>query len=253
MIRSLAFVSLITLAASSARGEDLVSGISQDQIQITSNYAGTDIVVFGAIESPEAGEGAGKRDVVVVVRGPPADFSVRRKVWVAGIWINRDEIVLRGLPGYYYIASTRHLSKIAQFDTLDRYQLGPDNLQPKSASTRSPKKAEPFRLAAIRSRLQASLYGTAPQGVEFLSYALFRVRVPVPASVPRGQYTVEVYLFRDGNVVSAQTTPLYIEQIGLERRLFNLAHDWPFEYGFATVVMAGLLGWGSSFLFRRSA
>ena len=33
--------------------EDLVSGVSQDLIQITSNYTGSDIVVFGDVERQE--------------------------------------------------------------------------------------------------------------------------------------------------------------------------------------------------------
>jgi uncharacterized protein (TIGR02186 family) len=75
--------------------------------------------------------------------------------------------------------------------------------------------------------------------------------VPVPADVPRGQYNVQVYLFRDGNVVSAQSTPLYVDQTGLERRLFNFAHQEPFAYGVSTVLMAAALGWLSSLVFRR--
>ena len=249
LLASLTFCAL----ASAASAEDLVSGLSQDQIQITSNYAGTDIVVFGAIESADTSETEASRDVVVVVRGPDADFAVRRKVWVAGIWINRDKITLYGMPAYYYVASKRPLSKIASPDTLAQYQIGVANLRPKGESTRSRRKGEPFRLAAIRLREQQKLYAEAPAGVEFLGYSLFRVRVPVPASVATGEYSVQVYLFRDGNVVSAQTTPLFVDQIGLERRLFRFAHGRPFGYGLATVAMAMLLGWGSSFLFRRQA
>ena len=44
------FLIALLLVAAPATAEDLVSGISQDTIQITSNYTGTDIVVFGAIE-----------------------------------------------------------------------------------------------------------------------------------------------------------------------------------------------------------
>ncbi|HEX3653813.1 MAG TPA: TIGR02186 family protein [Rhizomicrobium sp.] len=243
----------LCLVATGACAEDLVSGLSQDQIQITSNYAGTDIVVFGAIESPETSQAEAPRDVVVVVRGPDADFAVRRKARVAGIWINRDKISLYGMPAYYYVASTRPLAKIAADSTLSQYQIGVSNLRPKGESTRSPRKGEPFRLAAIRLRERQKLYTDAPAGVEFLGYSLFRVRVPVPASVATGEYAVQVYLFRDGNVVSAQTTPLFVDQIGLERRLFRFAHGRPFWYGLATVAMAILLGWGSSFLFRRQA
>src|SRR6185437_8847507 len=149
--------------------EDLVSGITQDQIQITSNYAGTDIVVFGAIESPDTSVSSGTRDVVVVVRGPDTDFAVRRKVRIAGIWINRDKITLYRMPAYYYVASTRPLSKISAADTLARYQLGFTHLMPKRESTRSRNKGEPFRLAAIRMRERQKLYSEASGAVEFLS------------------------------------------------------------------------------------
>ena len=90
-----------------------------------------------------------------------------------------------------------------------------------------------------------------------LGAALVSVKVTVllptvPANVPRGQYNVQVYLFRNGTVESAQSTPLYVDQTGLERRLFNFAHQSPWTYGISTVAMAALLGWLSSLIFRRS-
>ena len=112
---------------------------------------------------------------------------------------------------------------------------------------------EPFRQAAIRYHLRRGLYAENPGSIDFLSESLFRTRVPVPAGVTRGQYNVEVYLFRGGDVVSAQSTPLFVDATGLERRLFNLAHNAPFFYGLACVFMAMLLGWISSVLFRRPA
>ena len=81
---------------------------------------------------------------------------------------------------------------------------------------------------------------------------MFRARIPVPATVPRGPYKVDVYLFRDGTVISAQSTPMFIEQTGLERRLYNFAHEQPLSYGLSTVLMATLLGWLSSVVFRRN-
>src|SRR6202012_1605017 len=110
-----------------------------------------------------------------------------------------------------------------------------------------------FRQAALRHLKQDHLYSEVPGGVEFLSDTLFRAHVPVPAGVTRGQYAVEVFLLRNGEVESAQSTPLYIDQTGLERRLYNWAHDQPFGYGLAAVVVALIMGWISSVLFRRPA
>jgi hypothetical protein len=42
-----------------------------------------------------------------------------------------------------------------------------------------------------------------------------------------------------------------VDQIGLERNLFNFAHNEPLAYGLAAVLMAMLLGYISSLIFRQ--
>jgi uncharacterized protein (TIGR02186 family) len=231
-----------------AQAEDLVSGISQDLIQITSNYTGTQIVVFGAIERAASAQG---RDIVVLVRGPDEPMTVRRRDRVAGVWVNRDAAHFEGLPAYYYLASTQPVSRIAAPGTLARYEIGLGQLRPSAIGSHHD--PEPFRQAVIRHLRQSGLYAESPGSIDFYSETLFSTRVPVPAGVARGQYNVEVYLFRGGQMISAQSTPLFVDASGLERRLSNAAHDAPFIYGVACVLMAMLLGWISSVLFQRQA
>ncbi|HKQ10585.1 MAG TPA: TIGR02186 family protein [Rhizomicrobium sp.] len=241
----LAFLAMPVLA-SAAQAEDLVSGVSQDTIQITSNYTGTDIVVFGAIERPQSAQG---RNIVVVVRGPDQAMTVRRRNRIAGVWINSDAARFEGMPAYYYLASTEPVARIAPPDALSRYGIGLQALKPSAIGSHHD--PEPFRQAAIRHLRRTGLYVESPGSIDFLSETLFRTKVPVPAGATRGQYNVEVYLFRDGDVVSAQSTPFFVDATGLERRLFNMAHNAPLAYGLACVAMAMLLGWISAVLFRR--
>ena len=238
---------LALLAAPASATESIVSGLSQDTIDITSSYTGTDIVVFGDIEHPED---TGPRDVVVVVRGPDATMTVRKKDRIFGIFLNRDQARLDGMPSYYFLASTRPVDGLAPSYTLQRYSVGLANITP--TKTYSHHDPQPFREALVRHKTRDGLYGESASGVVFLGPTLFRAQIPVPASVPRGTYTVDVYLFRDGTVLSAQSTPLYIDQTGLERRLYNFAHGSPLSYGLSTVLMAMLLGWLSSVVFRRA-
>jgi uncharacterized protein (TIGR02186 family) len=177
-------------------------------------------------------------------------MTVRRRDRIAGVWVNRDAAKFGGLPAFYYLASTRPLAQIAAPDVLARHDIGITNLTP--GSVYSHHNPAPFRRAALRHLRQDKLYTEAPGSIDFLSENLFRTHVPVPADVARGQYNVSVFLFRDGNVVSAQSTPLFIDQTGLERRLFNFAHGNPFGYGLAALFMALTLGWLSSLLFRRA-
>ena len=254
MIRAGLAVLFLCTAATAASAQGLVAGISQDQIQITSNYAGSDVVVFGDVQQSNTGEESppqGKPDVIVVVRGQNADMAVRRKARVAGIWVNSNKITLNQIPAYYFVASTRPLAQIASQQTLKLYQIGAANVEPQSASTRNVAKAEPYRLALIAQLRRAHLYAEAPNAVEFLGSTLFRAHVPVPAGAPRGQYTVEVYVVRNGQVMDVQSTPFFVDQIGLERDLHHFAFHWPIIYGFTTVLMALMLGWLSSLVFRQ--
>jgi len=251
MKKALAAAALVLLAAPPAQAaENLVSGVSQDTIQITSNYTGSDIVVFGAIEGqPDAAQRAEPKDVVVVVRGPDTDIVVRRRDRIGGIWINHDSASLNGMPGFYYLASTRPLHQIAEAPVLARYDIGVQNLEPDSVHSHH--NYEPFRQAAIRYLERENLYTEVSSGVVWNSDTLFHVHVPVPAAVARGSYNVEVFLLRGGDIESAQSTPLFIDQTGLERRLYAYAHDSPLFYGLLAVSFSLLMGWLSSILFRR--
>lgn len=234
-----------------ARADDLVSGLSTDLIQITSNFTGTDIVLFGAIEPSEDAGPAKDQDLVIVIRGPQLDMTVRRKKRILGIWVNREQVELVGLPGYYFLASTRPLDDIASLATVQRFHLGTANLEATTRGNINPDEAAAFRAAAIRDRKREHLYWESPTGIEFLSRTLFRARIPVPASVPPGEYRAEVYLFQNGTIVSAQSSPLFIDKSGFERRVYNYAYQASFAYGFAAVLMAFAFGWAGYLVFRQ--
>jgi len=246
-----ALLSCLLLTASPAASDDLVSGLSTDLIQITSNFTGADIVLFGAIEPAEDSGPARDQDLVIVIRGPDLEMTVRRKERILGIWVNREQIDFTGLPGYYFLASTRPIDDIAPTATLERFRLGTAFLEATPKVKIDPDEASAFRAAAIRDRKRQRLYWESPTGIEFLSRTLFRARIPVPASVPPGEYRAEVYLFQNGTVASAQSSPLFIDKTGFERQVYNYAYQRSVAYGFASVLMAIGLGWFGSLVFRQ--
>ena len=250
-MKRLLLIACVALLAGSANAQDLVSGLSTDVIEINSSFTGTDIVLFGAVETSDSFAAQPGDDIVVVIRGPAVNLTVRRKERVAGIWLNAEGVTLEGMPGYYFVASTKPLSDIAEPAILRRFGLGASNLEALTDVGVTPEEANTFREAAIRNEKKDGLYWESPTGIEFLSHSLFRARIPVPAAVPPGQYKAEVYLFRGGNIVSAQSTPLFIDKTGIERRLYEFAHRQSVLYGLATVLMAMMMGWLSYLGFRQ--
>ncbi len=228
--------------------EGIVASTSDDYIEITSSFTGAELVVFGAIESPDPFKGAEGRDLVIVVRGPKTNVTVREKARVAGVWVNADAAVVPGAPGFYFVASTRPLAEIAEADILERRQIGIANLD-----WRGPDRPDGRRFvdALVASKAADGLYAVEPGRIDLSAGALFQTRVRMPANVPIGSYTVEAYLFRDGLDVASYSLPLTVDKSGVERWIFASAHDHGMLYGAAAILMAILLGGLAALVFRE--
>jgi uncharacterized protein (TIGR02186 family) len=244
---------VLALAAGAPRAEDLAAGISRDKIEITSSFTGTDIVVFGAIES-ESGEAlpaTEPRDVVVVIRSDkPYLVTVRKKERVGPIYMNRDEQRFAGVPGFYFLASTKPLNEIASQEVLNQFELGLDRIAIGPAPGSVGGRRE-FREAILRARARDELYSQHEGAVSFLSGSLFRTTAALPPNVPAGNLKVLVYAFSQGQVTSSNSMTLFIDKTGVERRLSEFAHYEPALYGLVAVLLSVLAGFLASLAFRE--
>ncbi len=88
--------------------------------------------------------------------------------------------------------------------------------------------------------------------MSFLGRSLFRGSVELPVNVPIGRYATQVFLFRDGKLLSESQSSLQVEKVGFERLVYLLAFRHPLIYGLLAVAIAvgaGLIAWA---FFRRN-
>ncbi|MCR9222149.1 MAG: TIGR02186 family protein [Alphaproteobacteria bacterium] len=224
--------------------ERLVADLDDHLVAITAGFTGTELLLFGSID----GEG----EVVVVVHGPKEDVVVRRKDRVAGIWINRDDATFRGVPAFYHMAATADLQGLDLPETaLSRHQIGVENIRLRLMPGQQAEGSESFAEALIRNKVRIGHYTRDPGVVEWRGGRLFRTTVLIPANVPVGTYTVETLLVQGGEVVSAQTTPLFVNKEGFGAQVFRAAHSYPAYYGLAAILIAGFAGFGANWIFRK--
>jgi len=239
-------------AASPARAQPLVTDLSKYHVAITSSFTGTDIMLFGALGDDFDGLGERKPELVAVVRGPAQAPTIRRKDRVMGVWANVETATFQNVPSYYWVASTKPLADIAGVPVLDRYQIGIRQLklEPKGAKPGDPA-LQPFRDALIRIKEEQGLFREETGGFTFMGNRLFRTSIAIPANVPIGDYKVEAYLFVGGQIISAQSSPLFIGKTGFERQVNRFAVQNSFIYGALAVLMTVLAGWASALIFRK--
>ncbi|MCS6779997.1 MAG: TIGR02186 family protein [Geminicoccaceae bacterium] len=230
-----------------AHAVGLVSDLSHRLIAITTAFAGTEVLLFGALEEPGA-------DVVVLVRGPLVEQAVRRKSRVGPIWLNTAELRFRAVPGYLAVAASKPLDQLVPPAERARYQLGPDDqpLEPIGAAGRDEREIAAFKAALVRNKQRQGLWAADVGKIVFLGDRLFRTTLAFPANVPPGSYQVQVLEIRDGVVTGAQSSALAISKVGIEAELYFFARNQAALYGLLSVLIAVGAGWGASLAFQRA-
>jgi uncharacterized protein (TIGR02186 family) len=253
------FFIVAALTARGAMADQLVTDLSEHQISIRSNFTGTEILIFGAVEAEDPTDLSTERDIVVVVTGPEGPITVRRKDRIAGIWINYDAVRFERVPSFYSVSSTRPLARVVSMDTRTIEGLGLRHIGLGAATGLGPTGAETplsedelkiFSQALLRNKQNQNLYRAEPSGVAFLGRSLFRATVDIPANVPNGLYTAKVFLVSDGQISDAASTPLFVVKSGMERAIYGFAHEQPLLYGIFAVVFATFAGWAATLIFR---
>jgi uncharacterized protein (TIGR02186 family) len=79
---------------------------------------------------------------------------------------------------------------------------------------------------------------------------LFSTSVSLPANLVEGTYTARIFLMRDGDVISQHQTAIDVRKVGIERWLYNLAHQRPVVYGLLSLAIAIFAGWAAAAVFR---
>ena len=240
-------IALFLLLAIPAKAEEIVLGLSQDEVAITATFDGSEILIFGAIKRNEPVPDEGVLGVIVTVAGPDLPITVRRKERQFGIWVNTEAVDIDVAPSFYAVATNKPLNEILTMNEDINTQISTRR------AIRSIGKAENdnknFIDALIRIRAGKGLYQTLPGGVTIDDETLFRTLITLPANLTEGDYKAEIYLTRDGEIIDLYTATIPVKKVGLERWLYNLAHDNSLIYGLMSLSIAIAAGWLASAAF----
>lgn len=242
-------VALAALLLTGARDPILVPEISQHEVQVRQGFNGADLLLFGALLTPEGTRAAHDYDIVVVLEGPLRSIVVREKRKVAGVWVNAASAAFRSAPGFYAVAASRPLRAIVDERTAAIYELGLDALQLSPTGTIEPARQQRFSDGLVAHMRRQGLYQQDDHGVRISGQVLYQARIALPSSVPVGDFTAETFAIRDGRVVASKVTQVAVRKAGFERFVaWNAAHNG-LLYGIFVVLISVGMGWLAGRLF----
>jgi|TARA_B110000977_G_C10993409_1_gene460834 uncharacterized protein (TIGR02186 family) len=247
------FIILISFFVYSGNANALVIGSDLNEVTIGANFSGQDVLVFGAFYSDPSMPRDAKGDVIIEVKGPSQVLQVRKKRSFFGFWLNSSEVTFKEVPGFYYLTSTGEIND----DILANNNI---TLLTKQAiqkiewgKTRLPKERHDFLSALKRNKNNLGLFeiNDKDNQVNIIDGNLFKTNIPIPNTVPIGDYKVSVYLLINSELKEDYSYEFKVKRVGIESVIYNLATIYPLIYGLMTVALACLLGWVSAEMFRR--
>ncbi|GGH10320.1 membrane protein [Alsobacter metallidurans] len=240
----------LLLLSGRAHAEALVLSLSNHRVQITSTWAGSDLVIFGVIDNDRRSVTRQEPyDVVVTAIGPRASTVVREKVRLGPIWMNLQQRKFFEVPITVAQISSRPIAAITAPDLRRRFGLGLEALLDPAGYDLIYDPS--FRSALIRLQRNAGLYKTDERGVTFITPSIFRAIVPVPPTAPLGGYEVNVALYSGGVLLARESTNFEVSKAGFEQAVATAARQHPYLYGLATAAIALIFGWLATVIFRR--
>ncbi len=251
MIRQLFFLTVIIITfvqtAAAQDAPDLITvDMAQDYVDITTDFEGGPVYVFGTIDQPG--------DIVMVLRGPQKNMTVRQKKQVLGAWMNRQSVSFRNVPSYYSLASSGDIDELLSPALLKEHQLDLRymNFDIVDAEKIAVEMQDLFADALLRNKQDQGLYHRTPGNIIFLNDGFFRATFYLPPNVPVGDFALQTFFVKNGQVYDIKTNKISVAQVGLSSRIYEFSREQSLVYGVLCVLLAVFSGWFSNRI-RRSA
>lgn len=239
------FISVFSIFAGclqSAEANPIVADLSNYRIDIDARFIGTRLFLFGSRNE--------NGDIVVVVRGPQENYTVRKKERVLGVWVNRRYISFKEAPEFYAIASSRPFENLNHANLMRQLRIGPNTLLHVEEKSSRKLNDDEFKKAFLDFQSKQGLYGK-PKELQFMGESLFKTTIEFPDTIPYGNYHAEIYLLQNDNLIATQSIPIVVKKVGIDGMITTLAHELPWLYGLIALGLALSAGWIANQVFAR--
>lgn len=239
---------LIIVSAPDLKAKNqIVADLSQDNVEISTDFLGAKILLFGAYEGKKGD------DIIIVVTGPKGLVTVQKKEKVFGVWVNTQKINYINAPKYLNILSNRDINDILNQRTRKIAEIGLNNLNVRIQPGKvvSIEKEKIWRKALTRNMLKSKLWSLNENSVYLNKNVLFRSYLTLPSNVPTGIFNVKILHYRNNKLISKETSTINVLKSGISAEIYNIAQNYSTLYGIFAVLLAVLIGWITNLIFRK--
>ncbi len=216
--------------------------LSQNEINIDTNFTGQELILFGLTEP--------KQDIIVIVRGPKEDLTIRNKKRILGFWFNTNSVTFAKVPKVYFICSNYNIEYLLDANERFENEIGFHKIKlvPKNEKNLFIDLKD-WHESLIRIQKKKNLYKQFK--LESIDEKLFQTRLYFPANIPTGKYDVTTYRIKDKKIISLSNKLILINKSGIGSKIYFFAQENSILYGIVTIIFAIIIGSGAAIIFRK--
>lgn len=214
--------------------EPLVVVPETSQVNITTDFTGTDLKAVGAMDGPG--------DLIIKLAGPQQEATLSRETKLGPFWIGGDTVKMEGAPSLLFLYATAPIASILSPAEQEKYGLLLEGVPVRVEPQLQAHAADDWRKAFYRLKEKQGYYHEDDRAIRVFGNRLFIADMRLPGDLQVGTYTVETLLVKSGKVVGHTVGDFNVRLSGIERRVWNAAHDYPWSFGAMFTLAAMVLG-----------
>ena len=245
-MRALIFAIIFLFSTSPFSLSSVISDIDKSDIELSTRFDGTSILVFGAL-SPENDS----TSLLVEVVGPPTSVNIRKKIQTWGIWVNKKIAHFRGIPSFYQISISNPEHPILEEIEYQKLKsIFYDFLETTSISEDG-NRADQYYDELIRLKKKLGKLSAFEEKINIIDKKLFSYKVNLPKKIHPGTYKIKMTLIdQQGIELSKSEQSVKVSKVGVQEFLSSNSMNNPVFYGLFSVIIALFLGFSAAQLFR---
>jgi hypothetical protein len=206
-----------------------------------------------------AGDVPEDSEVLLKVTGP-AERAVLSPQGKHISWSSVETVNVEGMPGFFRVVSSNGFDNLpatvkkslgVEPGYVSLLKLGKVTIRnDEERVALAESEALPYLKVLAQIRERKDLYGHIPEGIR-VNGTVFSGSLHLPPEVPRGNYLLEIYAVRGGEVLGYASHQIQVHNLGLARFISETALYKPELYGLGAVGLALIAGFVVARLFKE--
>jgi uncharacterized protein (TIGR02186 family) len=228
------FVAGWVLPTPSWAEEPLVVAPATSEVKITTDFAGTTIEAVGAMSK--------SGDLIIKLVGPNQEATLSRETKLGPFWVEGERVKMEDAPSLLFIYATAPIATILAPAEQQKYGLNLEGVWVRVEPQLKAHAESDWRKAFYRIKEKQGYYHEDDSAIRVFGNRLFIADMRLPGDLQLGTYTIETLLVKSGKVVGHTVGTFKVRLSGIERRVWNAAHDESWLFGSLFTLLCMLLG-----------